>query len=146
MARAKPPKQYHLEYGYSCMGYEIPAAMGAKLAAPDSEVVAIVGDGTYQMLPQEIATIVSENLKVIIVLLQNHGFASIGGLSESRGSQRFGTNYRMRGNDSDRLDGGYVPSTWPAAPVASVPTSWRSTPSRSSATPTRWLRRPPARR
>ena len=107
--RARTPKQYHLEYGYSCMGYEIPAAMGAKMAAPDSEVVAIVGDGTYQMLPQEIATIVSENLKVIIVLLQNHGFASIGGLSESRGSQRFGTNYRMRNDQSDRLDGGYVP-------------------------------------
>src|ERR1035437_2976869 len=83
-------------------GNEIPAAMGAKLAAPDSEVVAIVGDGGYQMLLQEIATIVSENLKVIIVLLQNHGFASIGGLSESRGSQRFGTNYRMRNDQSDR--------------------------------------------
>ena len=107
--RARGPKQYHLEYGYSCMGYEIPAAMGAKLAAPDSEVVAIVGDGTYQMLPQEIATIVSENLKVIIVLLQNHGFASIGGLSESRGSQRFGTSYKMRDAGSDRLDGENVP-------------------------------------
>jgi len=107
--RARSPKQYHLEYGYSCMGYEIPAAMGAKMAAPDSEVVAIVGDGSYQMLPQEIATIVSENLKVIIVLLQNHGFASIGGLSESLGSQRFGTSYRMRDGESDRLDGGYVP-------------------------------------
>ena len=107
--RARSPRQYHLEYGYSCMGYEIPAAMGAKLAAPDSEVVAIVGDGSYQMLPQEIATIVSENLKVIIVLLQNHGFASIGGLSESRGSQRFGTGYRMRDAESDRLDGEYVP-------------------------------------
>lgn len=107
--RARSPKQYHLEYGFSCMGYEIPAAMGAKLAAPDSEVVAIVGDGTYQMLPQEIATIVSENLKVILVLLQNHGFASIGGLSESRGSQRFGTNYRMRDGATDRLDGANVP-------------------------------------
>jgi 3D-(3,5/4)-trihydroxycyclohexane-1,2-dione acylhydrolase (decyclizing) len=107
--RARTPKQYHLEYGYSCMGYEIAAAMGAKMAAPDSEVVAIVGDGSYQMLPQELATIVSENLKVIIVLLQNHGFASIGGLSESRGSQRFGTSYRMRGEGSDRLDGGHLP-------------------------------------
>ena len=107
--RARSPIQYHLEYGFSCMGYEIPAAMGAKLAAPDSEVVAIVGDGTYQMLPQEIATIVSENLKVIIVLLQNHGFASIGGLSESRGSQRFGTKYRMRDAATGRLDGEYVP-------------------------------------
>jgi len=107
--RARNPKQYHLEYGYSCMGYEIPAAMGAKLACPDSEIVAIVGDGTYQMLPQELATIVSENLKVIIVLLQNHGFASIGGLSESRGSQRFGTRYRMRDFGSDRLEGERVP-------------------------------------
>jgi 3D-(3,5/4)-trihydroxycyclohexane-1,2-dione acylhydrolase (decyclizing) len=107
--RARTPKQYHLEYGYSCMGYEIPAAMGAKLASPGSEVVAIVGDGTYQMLPQEIATIISENLKVIIVLLQNHGFASIGGLSESRGSQRFGTKYRMRDGGTDRLEGEYVP-------------------------------------
>ncbi|WP_448074035.1 3D-(3,5/4)-trihydroxycyclohexane-1,2-dione acylhydrolase (decyclizing) [Georgenia yuyongxinii] len=107
--RAKTPMQYHLEYGYSCMGYEIPAAMGAKMAAPDSEVVAIVGDGTYQMLPQEIATIVSEGLKVIIVILQNHGFASIGALSESRGSQRFGTKYRMRNDASGMLDGGYVP-------------------------------------
>ena len=107
--RTRSPRQYHLEYGYSCMGYEIPAAMGAKLAAPDSEVVAIVGDGGYQMLPQEIATIVSENLKVIIVLLQNHGFASIGGLSESRGSQRFGTSYRMRDDVSGRLDGEKMP-------------------------------------
>ena len=107
--RARSPKQYHLEYGYSCMGYEIPAAMGAKLAAPDSEVVAIVGDGSYQMMPQEIATIVAENLKVIIVLLQNHGFASIGSLSQSRGSQRFGTSYRLRDPGSDRLEGEYVP-------------------------------------
>ncbi|MGB2701900.1 MAG: thiamine pyrophosphate-dependent enzyme, partial [Candidatus Phosphoribacter baldrii] len=101
---------YHVEYAYSCMGYEIPAAFGAKLALGDGhEVVAIVGDGTYQMLPQEIATIVSEGVKVIIVLLQNHGFASIGGLSESRGSQRFGTQYRMRSRTSGRLDGENVP-------------------------------------
>jgi 3D-(3,5/4)-trihydroxycyclohexane-1,2-dione acylhydrolase (decyclizing) len=87
--RATTPEQYHVEYAYSCMGYEIPAALGVKLAVGDEhEVVAIVGDGTYQMLPMEIATIVSEGLKVIFVLLQNHGFASIGGLSESRGSQR----------------------------------------------------------
>lgn len=108
--RATTPVQYHVEYAYSCMGYEIPAAFGAKLALGDGhEVVAIVGDGTYQMLPQEIATIVSEGVKVIIVLLQNHGFASIGGLSESRGSQRFGTQYRMRSRTSGRLDGENVP-------------------------------------
>ena len=109
--RAATPEQYHVEYAFSCMGYEIPAALGVKLAVgDDQEVVAIVGDGTYQMLPMEIATIVSEGLKVIIVLLQNHGFASIGALSESRGSQRFGTKYRMRrGGIGGRLDGAEVP-------------------------------------
>lgn len=107
--RARTPEQYHLEYAYSCMGYEIPAAMGVKLAVGDDhEVVAIVGDGTYQMLPMELATIVQEGLKVIIVLLQNHGFASIGALSESRGSQRFGTRYKVR-SAKGRLDGEDVP-------------------------------------
>lgn len=106
--RAKTPQQYHLEYAFSCMGYEIPAAMGVKLAAPDSEVVAIVGDGTYQMLPMELATIVQERLKVIIVLLQNHGFASIGSLSESHGSQRFGTRYRQ-GDVPHNADGELLP-------------------------------------
>lgn len=103
--RARSPGQYHLEYGYSCMGYEIPAALGAKLARPGSEVVAIVGDGSYQMAPQEIATIVAEGIKVILVVLQNHGWASIGALSESVGSQRFGTRYRVRDEASGMLDG-----------------------------------------
>lgn len=107
--RARTPVGYHLEYGYSCMGYEVPAALGAKLARPESEVVAIVGDGGYQMMPTEIATMVSERVKVILVLLQNHGFASIGALSESRGSQRFGTTYRMRNPETGLLDGGEVP-------------------------------------
>ncbi len=108
--RAPGPGQYHVEYAYSCMGYEIPAAMGVRMAkGSQGQVVAIVGDGTYQMLPMEIATIVSEGLKVIFVLLQNHGFASIGALSESRGSQRFGTKYRMRNSVTGRLDGQDVP-------------------------------------
>ncbi|HOC13584.1 MAG TPA: 3D-(3,5/4)-trihydroxycyclohexane-1,2-dione acylhydrolase (decyclizing) [Propionicimonas sp.] len=107
--RARTPEQYHLEYAYSCMGYEIPAALGVKLAVGDEhEVVAIVGDGTYQMLPMEIATMAQEGIKVILVLLQNHGFASIGALSESRGSQRFGTKYKTR-STSGRLDGADVP-------------------------------------
>lgn len=105
--RATTPGSYHLEYGFSCMGYEIPAALGVKLARPGSEVVAIVGDGTYQMLPQEIATIVSEGVKVILVLLDNSGYASIGALSESRGSQRFGTRYRLRGGS--RVHDGEIP-------------------------------------
>ncbi|HRW19714.1 MAG TPA: 3D-(3,5/4)-trihydroxycyclohexane-1,2-dione acylhydrolase (decyclizing) [Dermatophilaceae bacterium] len=108
--RATTPVQYHVEYAYSCMGYEIPAAMGARLALGDGrEVVAIVGDGTYQMMPMELATIVSERIRVIVVLLDNGGFASIGALSESRGSQRFGTRYRMRNPDSGHLDGEPVP-------------------------------------
>lgn len=107
--RARTPVQYHLEYGYSCMGYEIPAAMGAKMARPESEVVAIIGDGSYQMAPQEIATIVAEGLKVVLVILQNYGWSSIGALSESRGSQRFGTQYRMRNEQTGLLDGSRLP-------------------------------------
>ena len=102
--QARSPLQYHVEYAFSCMGYEVPAAMGVKLARPGAEVVAIVGDGTYQMLPMELATVVQENIKVIYVLLQNYGFCSIGALSESRGSQRFGTKYRRRGEGSHLAD------------------------------------------
>ena len=102
--RARTPVQYHVEYAFSCMGYEIPAGLGCKLARPESEVVSIVGDGTYQMLPMELATVVQENIKVIYVLLQNYGFCSIGSLSESRGSQRFGTKYRQRGGGSHLKD------------------------------------------
>lgn len=107
--QATAPEQYHVEYAFSCMGYEIPAAMGVKLARPDSEVVAIVGDGTYQMLPMELATITQERLKVIFVLLQNHGFASIGALSESHGSQRFGTRYRGGAGEKHTVDGELLP-------------------------------------
>lgn len=107
--QAKTPVQYHVEYAFSCMGYEIPAAMGVKMALPDSEVVAIVGDGTYQMLPMELATVVQENIKVIYVLLQNYGFSSIGALSESHGSQRFGTRYRMGDGNPHNEDGELLP-------------------------------------
>ncbi|WP_022868993.1 3D-(3,5/4)-trihydroxycyclohexane-1,2-dione acylhydrolase (decyclizing) [Schaalia vaccimaxillae] len=104
--QARTPVQYHVEYAFSCMGYEIPAAMGVKMALPNSEVVAIVGDGTYQMLPMELATVAQEDIKVIYVLLQNYGFASIGALSESRGSQRFGTRYRAGGAGTDHTEDG----------------------------------------
>lgn len=104
--QARTPVQYHVEYAFSCMGYEIPAAIGVKMALPDSQVVAIVGDGTYQMLPMELATVAQEGLKVIYVLLQNHGFASIGALSESRGSQRFGTRFRRGGPNADHVSEG----------------------------------------
>ncbi|MFI1418690.1 3D-(3,5/4)-trihydroxycyclohexane-1,2-dione acylhydrolase (decyclizing) [Streptomyces sp. NPDC020731] len=97
--RSRSPRQYHLEYGYSCMGYEIPAALGVQQAAPGVPVWALVGDGTYLMNPTEIVTAVQENLPVKLVLVQNHGYASIGGLSESVGAERFGTAYRHRADD-----------------------------------------------
>ncbi|MET7453008.1 3D-(3,5/4)-trihydroxycyclohexane-1,2-dione acylhydrolase (decyclizing) [Streptomyces sp. NPDC005574] len=97
--RARSRRQYHLEYGYSCMGYEIPAAIGVQQAAPGVPVWALVGDGTYLMMPTEIVTAVQEGLPVNLVLVQNHGYASIGGLSESVGGERFGTAYRHRAAD-----------------------------------------------
>ncbi|MFG1994726.1 3D-(3,5/4)-trihydroxycyclohexane-1,2-dione acylhydrolase (decyclizing) [Actinoplanes sp. NPDC048988] len=106
--RAGDPKQYHVEYGYSCMGFEIAGALGIKLADPSREVYALVGDGSYLMMAQEIVTAVAEGIKLILVLVQNHGFASIGALSESLGSQRFGTSYQFRGAGQD-YDGGRLP-------------------------------------
>ncbi|HVV13272.1 3D-(3,5/4)-trihydroxycyclohexane-1,2-dione acylhydrolase (decyclizing) [Amycolatopsis sp.] len=106
--RARDPKAYNVEYAYSCMGYEVAAGVGTKLAAPDREVVVLVGDGSYLMMSQELVTMIAEGLKVIVVVVQNHGFASIGSLSESLGSQRFGTSYRYR-SDSGQLDGGKLP-------------------------------------
>ncbi|MDW4909863.1 3D-(3,5/4)-trihydroxycyclohexane-1,2-dione acylhydrolase (decyclizing) [Streptomyces sp. ADMS] len=97
--RARSRDQYHLEYGYSCMGYEIPAAIGVKLAAPERPVWALVGDGTYLMMPTEIVTAVQEGIAIKILLIQNHGYASIGGLSESVGGERFGTAYRYQADD-----------------------------------------------
>ncbi|MFE9025510.1 3D-(3,5/4)-trihydroxycyclohexane-1,2-dione acylhydrolase (decyclizing) [Streptomyces iakyrus] len=97
--RSRSPRQYHLEYGYSCMGYEIPAGIGVQQAAPGTPVWALVGDGTYLMMPTEIVTAVQEGLPVNIVLIQNHGYASIGGLSEETGGERFGTAYRFRAAD-----------------------------------------------
>jgi 3D-(3,5/4)-trihydroxycyclohexane-1,2-dione acylhydrolase (decyclizing) len=102
------PKSYHVEYGFSCMGYEIAGGLGVKLAAPEREVYVLVGDGSYLMLAQEIVTAVAEGVKLIVVLVDNAGYASIGALSESVGSQRFGTAYRYRGT-SGRLDGGPLP-------------------------------------
>ncbi len=106
--RARDPKQYHVEYGYSCMGFEIAGALGIRMADPSREVYALVGDGSYLMMAQEIVTAVAEGVKLIVVLVQNHGFASIGALSESLGSQRFGTSYRYRGADDD-YDGAKLP-------------------------------------
>ncbi|WP_376773676.1 3D-(3,5/4)-trihydroxycyclohexane-1,2-dione acylhydrolase (decyclizing) [Lipingzhangella halophila] len=107
--RARDPKAYHVEYAYSCMGYEVASGIGVKLADPSREVFVLVGDGSYLMMAQEIATMVSEGIKVVIVLVQNHGFASIGSLSEELGSQRFGTSYRYRDPDTGLLEGDVLP-------------------------------------
>ncbi len=98
--RARDPegKGYHVEYGYSCMGYEIPGGIGVKLAAPDRSVFVLIGDGSYLMLPGELVTAVAERVPLVIVLVDNHGYASIGALSRSVGSAGFGTHYR-RGHD-----------------------------------------------
>ena len=107
--RVRDRKGYHVEYGYSCMGYEVPASIGIRLADETRDVFAMVGDGGYLMMPTELVTAVQERVKVIVVLVQNHGFHSIGSLSEELGSQRFGTRYRFRDNGSGRLDGDLLP-------------------------------------
>jgi 3D-(3,5/4)-trihydroxycyclohexane-1,2-dione acylhydrolase (decyclizing) len=117
--RARDPKSYHVEYGFSCMGYEIPGGMGVKLAAPDREVFVMVGDGSYLMLPGDLVTAVAERIKLTIVLVDNHGYASIGALSRSLGSAGFGTHYRQQGNGAileDAADG-----AGPAGPAEPLP-------------------------
>lgn len=106
--RCRAPGQYHLEYGYSTMGYEIPAGIGIKMADPSREVLVLVGDGTFLMAPTEVVTAVQEGVTMTIVLIDNHGFASIGGLSRALGSGGFGTRYRMR-DASGALDGPNLP-------------------------------------
>jgi 3D-(3,5/4)-trihydroxycyclohexane-1,2-dione acylhydrolase (decyclizing) len=94
--RTRQPGGYHMEYGYSCMGYEIAGGLGAKMADPEREVYVMAGDGSYLMMAQEIVTSLQEGYKLNIVVLDNHGFASIGALSRSCGNEGMGTNYRYR--------------------------------------------------
>ena len=91
--RARHAKQYHMEYGYSTMGYEIAGGLGIKMAEPDREVYVLVGDGSYLMLATDLVTSVQEGYKLTLVLMDNHGFKSIGGLSRSLGQEGFGTRY-----------------------------------------------------
>ncbi|MGJ9413086.1 3D-(3,5/4)-trihydroxycyclohexane-1,2-dione acylhydrolase (decyclizing) [Aeromicrobium sp. CF4.19] len=124
--RTRDRKGYHVEYGYSCMGYEVAGGLGVKMAVldqmgldqavpddsgeggqPDRDVFVMVGDGSWLMMSTELVTAVAEGVKIIIVLVQNHGYASIGALSQSLGSQRFGTSYRYRTQTG--LDGGTLP-------------------------------------
>jgi 3D-(3,5/4)-trihydroxycyclohexane-1,2-dione acylhydrolase (decyclizing) len=106
--RARMPNGYHLEYGYSCMGYEIAGGLGVKMADPDRDVYVMVGDGSFLLMSAEIVTAIQEGYKLNIVLLDNHGFSSIGGLSNAVGSEGFGTDYRYR-TQTGQLDGKYLP-------------------------------------
>lgn len=107
--RTRDPKGFHLEYGYSCMGYEIAGGLGAKIADPSREIYVMVGDGSYLMMAQEIITSIQEGYKLTIILINNHGYASIGGLSASLGTGGFGTQYRFRKAASGQLDGDILP-------------------------------------
>ena len=113
--RTRDPKAYHVEYGYSCMGYEIAGGLGVKMAAPERDVYVLVGDGSYLMLSSEIVTAIQEGMKLTIVLVDNHGFNSIGALSRSLGTDGFGTQYRYRRDGSLGLDSDSSPA--PVLPV-----------------------------
>ena len=115
--RTKQPGGYHMEYGYSCMGYEIAGGLGVKMAHPQREVYVMVGDGSYLMMAQEIVTSLQEGYKLNIILLDNHGFSSIGGLSRGSGNEGMGTNYRFR--RGDKYDGEVLPVDF-AANAASL--------------------------
>ncbi|GAA1690221.1 3D-(3,5/4)-trihydroxycyclohexane-1,2-dione acylhydrolase (decyclizing) [Microcella alkalica] len=106
--RVRDALGYHVEYAYSCMGYEIAGGMGVRRGAPDRDVIVMVGDGSYLMLNSELVTAVAEGLKIIVVLIQNHGYASIGHLSETVGSERFGTWYRAYDPEQRNFQGDQV--------------------------------------
>jgi 3D-(3,5/4)-trihydroxycyclohexane-1,2-dione acylhydrolase (decyclizing) len=107
--RTRRPNGYHLEYGYSCMGYEIAGGLGVKMAYPERDVWVMVGDGSFLMMNSEIVTSLQEGVKLNIVVLDNHGFSSIGGLSQAVGSGGFGTDYRYRRAETGELDGEPLP-------------------------------------
>lgn len=107
MWRTRHPKGYHMEYGFSCMGYEISGGLGVKMADPGRDVFVMVGDGSYLMMAQEIVTSLQEGYKLNIVVLDNHGFSSIGGLSRACGNRGMGTEYRYR--SSGKLEGEIIP-------------------------------------
>ena len=103
--RVRDPLGYHVEYAFSCMGYEIAGGLGVRRGAPDRDVIVMVGDGSYLMLHTELLTAVAEGIKLIVIIVQNHGFASIGHLSETVGSERFGTRYRYLDHESRNFEG-----------------------------------------
>ncbi|GAA3635939.1 3D-(3,5/4)-trihydroxycyclohexane-1,2-dione acylhydrolase (decyclizing) [Flavivirga aquimarina] len=107
--RTKNSKGFHLEYGNSCMGYEIPGGLGVKMADPSREVYVICGDATYLMLPSDLITTIQEGYKITMILINNNGYASIGGLSNEVGGNGFGTHFKYRDEETGQLDGDYLP-------------------------------------
>ncbi|MDO3681542.1 3D-(3,5/4)-trihydroxycyclohexane-1,2-dione acylhydrolase (decyclizing) [Paenibacillus ehimensis] len=107
--RCSSPNTYHMEYGFSCMGYEVSGALGVKLADPGREVYAFVGDGSFLMLHSELLTSIQEGRKINVLLLDNHGYQCIHNLQRGHGSQGFGNEFRYRSADTNRLTGDYVP-------------------------------------
>ena len=107
--RCRAEGVYHVEYGFSCMGYEVAAAVGVKLAEPNREVYVLVGDGSFNMLHSEFITSLQEGLKINIVLIDNHGFQCIHNLQRSQGIPSFGNEYRRRETTTERLTGEYLP-------------------------------------
>ena len=107
--RSVEPKTYHMEYGFSCMGYEVSGAFGAALAEPDKNVYAILGDGSYLMLHSELITSIQEGRKITVLLLDNHGYQCIHNLQRGHGSDGFGNEFRFRSETTGRLSGGYMP-------------------------------------
>ena len=107
--RPEDPKAYHMEYGFSCMGYEIAGGLGVKLAEPDRDVVVMVGDGSYLMMNSEIVTAVGEGLRLTIVLVDNHGYQCILGLQRAVGVSDFGNELRYRDRATKQLTGEYIP-------------------------------------
>lgn len=112
--RTAEPKTYHMEYGFSCMGYEVSGAFGAALAEPDREVYAMVGDGSYLMLHSELVTSLQEQKKMTVLLFNNNGFQCIHNLQREHGSDGFGNEFRYRETDSGRLTGEYMPMDFAA--------------------------------
>lgn len=107
--RTRDAKGFHLEYGFSCMGYEIAGGLGAKMACPEREIYIMVGDASFLMLSADLITAIQENIKLTVILINNHGFASIGNLSKSLGMEGFGTQYRKRDHASGELNGSHLP-------------------------------------
>jgi 3D-(3,5/4)-trihydroxycyclohexane-1,2-dione acylhydrolase (decyclizing) len=106
--RSRTPKTYHMEYGFSCMGYEVSGALGVKLAEPDREVYALVGDGSYLMLHSELVTSLQEGYKITVLLFDNHGFQCIHNLQRAHGSEGFGNEFRYRSAETNRLTGEFM--------------------------------------